>query len=128
RWGGTGRKRSRRGRRRGRRSCAGARGRTADYSRRPRLSWPAQSLPEVAAMFNRTALAVVIIAVAAGLGLVAAQRFFNQAEVPSQWPATTAVRRFEPARELPALSRRQSDGTALLPGGLHGPRALAYTA
>ncbi len=77
-------------------------------------------------MFNRTALAVVIIAVAAGLGLVAAQRFFQQAEVPSQWPQTSAVRLFEPAREIPPFSLRQSDGTDLLPGELHGHWTLVF--
>lgn len=77
-------------------------------------------------MFNRTTLLVLVAALAAGLGLWAAQRHFGAAPVATGWPQTTAVRLFEPARMLPAFSLRQSDGTALVPGELKGHWTLVF--
>lgn len=76
-------------------------------------------------MFNRTTLLVLIAAVAAALGLWAAQRHFGAVAV-SKWPQTQAVRLFEPPRELPPFSLRQSDGTALVPGELKGHWTLVF--
>ncbi|MDI9240316.1 SCO family protein [Lysobacter sp. LF1] len=76
-------------------------------------------------MFNRTTVTILIAALAAALGLLAAHRFFTPA-VPSSLPATQAVRLFSPPRELPAYSLRQSDGTALIPGELKGHWTLVF--
>ena len=76
-------------------------------------------------MFNRTTIIVLVVALAAGLGLWASQRYFAQAP-KAQWPQTQAVRLFEPPRELPAFSLRQSDGTQLVPGELKGHWTLVF--
>lgn len=76
-------------------------------------------------MFNRTTLLIIVIALAAGAGLVAAQRIWR-APAPPQAPALQAVRLFEPARTLPAFSLRQSDGTPLVPGELRGHWTLVF--
>lgn len=77
-------------------------------------------------MFTRTTLLVLVAALAAGLGLWASQRYFGAAPPATAWPATTAVRLFEPARTLPAYSLRQSDGTPLVPGELKGHWTLVF--
>ena len=64
-------------------------------------------------------------ALAAGLGLWASQRYFGAAPA-SSWPQTQVVRLFEPPRELPAFSLRQSDGTQLVPGELKGHWTLVF--
>lgn len=76
-------------------------------------------------MFNRTTVIVLIVALAAGLGLWASQRYFGPAPA-MQWPQTQAVRLFEPPRELPTFSLRQSDGTQLVPGELKGHWTLVF--
>ena len=76
-------------------------------------------------MFNRTTAYVLIAALAAALGLWAAQRYFGSPAGPV-WPQTTAVRLFQPARELPSFSLRQSDGTQLVPGELKGHWTLVF--
>lgn len=76
-------------------------------------------------MSNRTLIAVLVVAVAASLGLLAAQRYFAAAPA-SPVPETTAVRLFSPARTLPAFSLRQSDGTPLVPGELKGHWTLVF--
>ena len=76
-------------------------------------------------MVNRTTLVILIAAVAAGLGLLASQKYFGAQPVPG-WPQTQAVRLFQPARELPEFSLRQSDGTQLVPGELHGHWTLVF--
>lgn len=76
-------------------------------------------------MFNRTTLLVLAIALAAGLGLVAARLVFAPERAPDV-PATRAVRLFSPARELPAFALRQSDGTQLVPGELKGHWTLVF--
>lgn len=75
-------------------------------------------------MFNRNTLLVVIAALAAGLGLIAAQ-YLLQSQAPTA-PQTQAVRLFEPRRELPAFNLRQSDGTALIPGEIKGHWTLVF--
>lgn len=76
-------------------------------------------------MFNRTTLVILVVALAAGLGLWASQKFFGQ-PAHSAWPQTQAVRLFEPPRELPAFNLRQSDGTPLIPGELKGHWTLVF--
>ncbi|MFC0679171.1 SCO family protein [Lysobacter korlensis] len=77
-------------------------------------------------MFNRTIVYVLVAALAAGLGLWAAQRYFTSPAVTPSGPTTQAVRLFQPPRELPAFSLRQSDGTALVPGELKGHWTLVF--
>ncbi len=76
-------------------------------------------------MFNRSTVYVLIAALAAGLGLWAAQRLFNQPPAATG-PALQTVRLFKPERELPAFSLRQSDGTPLVPGELKGHWTLVF--
>jgi len=76
-------------------------------------------------MFNRTTLLIIVIALAAGLGLMASRHVFSPAPSNSL-PQTQAVRLFQPARELPTFSLRQSDGTPLVPGELKGHWTLVF--
>lgn len=76
-------------------------------------------------MFNRTTALLLVIALAAGAGLVVAQRVWNAPQAAPA-PALAAVRLFEPARTLPAFSLRQSDGTPLVPGELRGHWTLVF--
>lgn len=71
-------------------------------------------------MSSRTTAYVLVAAIAAALGLWAAQQYFAPPERTAEWPQTQEVRLFDPPRELPAFSLRQSDGTQLVPGELHG--------
>ena len=78
-------------------------------------------------MFNRTTAIVLVAALAAALGLIAAQRVFNAPPAAAApWPQTEAVRLFDPPRELPAFNLRQSDGTPLVPGELKGHWTLVF--
>ena len=76
-------------------------------------------------MFNRTTATILIAALAAALGLWAAQHQFGE-PAATRWPQTQAVRLFDPPRELPAFSLRQSDGTPLVPGELKGHWTLVF--
>ncbi len=76
-------------------------------------------------MFNRTTVTILVAALAAALGLWAAQHLFGAPAAPHR-PQTQAVRLFEPTRELPAFSLRQSDGTRLVPGELKGHWTLVF--
>ena len=75
-------------------------------------------------MFNRPVVIVLLVALAAGLGLLASRQFF--APAPAQQPALRAVKLFPQPRELPPFELRQSDGTQLLPGELHGHWTLVF--
>ena len=74
-------------------------------------------------MFNRTTLVVLVAALAAALGLWAAQGWFGQ---PAPAPTLQAVKLFEQPRPLPAFSLQQSDGTQLVPGELQGHWTLVF--
>lgn len=76
-------------------------------------------------MFNRTTLLILVAAMAAGLGLWAAQRYFG-ATGGSAWPETTAVKLLPQPRELPPFSLRQSDRTQLVPGELKGHWTVVF--
>ena len=76
-------------------------------------------------MFNRSILIVLVIALAAGLGLVASQRWFGRNDAPPR-PELQTVRLFPQARELPPFALQQSDGTQLVPGELHGHWTLVF--
>ena len=76
-------------------------------------------------MFNRTTVTILVAALAAALGLWAAQHLSGK-PAETRWPPTQAVRLFDPPRELPAFSLRQSDGTPLVPGELKGHWTLVF--
>src|SRR5690606_556310 len=76
-------------------------------------------------MFNRTALIIVVVALAAGLGLIAAQRLLSTPAASGQ-PETSAITLFPQPRELPDFALQQSDGTQLLPGELHGHWTIVF--
>ena len=75
-------------------------------------------------MFNRTIAFILVAALAAGLGLWAAQRWTGRHAAPG--PQLQAVRLFEQPRVLPAFSLQQSDGTPLVPGELKGHWTLVF--
>ena len=75
-------------------------------------------------MFNRTTVYILIVAVAMGLGLWAAERFHGDGG--DAGPALKAVRLFPQPRALPAFSLRQSDGTQLVPGELKGHWTMVF--
>lgn len=76
-------------------------------------------------MFNRTTAYVLIAAIAAAVGLWAAQGWFI-ASPRDHRPALKAARLFDPPREIPSFSLRQSDGTPLVPGELKGHWTLVF--
>ncbi|MET0717460.1 MAG: SCO family protein [Pseudoxanthomonas sp.] len=77
-------------------------------------------------MFNRRIGFILVIALAAGLGLLAAQKFFGARPAGPQRPETTSITLFPQARTLPAFSLRQSDGTQLASGELKGHWTLVF--
>lgn len=76
-------------------------------------------------MFNRNVGIIMLIALAAGLGLLAAQKFFAPAPVPGQ-PATETITFYPQPRPLPEFNLAQSDGTRLVPGELNGHWTLVF--
>ncbi len=75
-------------------------------------------------MFNRTVIVVLLVALFAGLGLLASRKFFAAPE--AQQPRLQAVKLFPQPRELPDFALQQSDGTQLMPGELHGHWTLVF--
>lgn len=74
-------------------------------------------------MFNRNTLIILAIAVGVGLALVAT-RFITPKPAPG--PAMQTVTLLPQPRTIPAFSLRQSDGTPLIPGELHGHWTLVF--
>lgn len=77
-------------------------------------------------MFNRKIGVILLVSLAAGLGLLGAQWFFGGKAAGVQWPETQAVTMFAKPRPLPAFSLRQSDGTQLTSGELNGHWTLVF--
>lgn len=77
-------------------------------------------------MFNKKIGLILLLALAAGAGLLAAQKFFGPASSASPWPPTQAVTLFPQPRALPPFSLRQSDGTQLASGELKGHWTLVF--
>jgi protein SCO1/2 len=76
-------------------------------------------------MFNRTVTLILVAALAAGLGLWAAQRWLAS-HGGDETPVLEAVRLFDQPRALPPFSLRQSDGTPLGPDELKGHWTLVF--
>lgn len=77
-------------------------------------------------MFNRTTLIILVVALAAGLGLLTAQKILSGPGATSGQPETRAISLFPQPRELPDFALQQSDGTQLLPGELHGHWTIVF--
>ncbi|MGY0559612.1 SCO family protein [Luteimonas sp. A277] len=77
-------------------------------------------------MFNRTTLIILVVALAAGLGLLAAQKILSGPGSTGAQPETRAISLFPQPRELPDFAMQQSDGTQLLPGELHGHWTIVF--
>lgn len=77
-------------------------------------------------MFNKKVGIILLLALAAGLGLLAAQKFFGPVQPAHAWPQTQAVTMYPQARPLPPFSLRQSDGTQLAAGELNGHWTLVF--
>jgi len=78
-------------------------------------------------MFNRTIGIILLIAVAAGLGLFAAQRFFvPSGDQPGAMTATRTATMYPTPRPIPDVSLRQSDGTELTLEELKGHWTLVF--
>ena len=77
---------------------------------------------------NKSILFVLAAALAAGLGLVAAQRYWpgQHAATPTAPPAMKAVRLFAAPRALPDYRLALSDGTALTPASLRGHWTVVF--
>ncbi len=76
------------------------------------------------AMFNRTTLLILLVALATGAGLVAAEYVYNR-QTPAG-PELTTVRRLSQPRELPSFQLQQSDRTQLIPGELRGHWTVVF--
>ena len=76
-------------------------------------------------MFNRTTAWILMAALAAGLGLLAAWQLFGRGG-ETKAPQLEAVTLLPQPRELPAFNLRQSDGTPLVAGELAGHWTLVF--
>ena len=76
-------------------------------------------------MFNRTTAWILVAALAAGLGLLAAWQLFGRGG-ETKAPQLEAVTLLPQPRELPAFDLRQSDGTPLVAGELAGHWTLVF--
>ncbi|MFC6839673.1 SCO family protein [Xanthomonas theicola] len=75
-------------------------------------------------MFNQNFGIVLVVALAAGLGLLLAQKHVGGGA--SAWPDTRTVRLYPQPRALPDFHLRQSDSTPLVPGELKGHWTLVF--
>lgn len=75
-------------------------------------------------MFNRTTLLILLIALATGAGLWAAEYAFDHSA--STGPELQAMRRLSTPRELPGFTLQQSDRTQLVPGELRGHWTVVF--
>jgi len=77
---------------------------------------------------NKTTLFLIAGALAAGLGLTLAQKYFHAPATPAAAPAPAlkAVRLIQPARALPDYRLTQADGSELTPATLRGHWTLVF--
>ena len=76
-------------------------------------------------MFNRNSIIILVIALAAGLGLMAGKRLFDGAASGSQHDSRT-ITWYNAPRPVPEFNLSQSDGTRLVPGELRGHWTLVF--
>jgi protein SCO1 len=76
-------------------------------------------------MFNRTTLVILCIALAGGLGLLAAQRYFTGGADAGR-PSLQVVQLYPQPRALPQLELQQADGTPLPTSALAGHWTLVF--
>ena len=75
-------------------------------------------------MFNRTTVLILLVALATGAGLWAADYFYDRRRVAG--PELQTIRILKPPRELPAFTLQQSDRTQLVPGELRGHWTVVF--
>ena len=75
-------------------------------------------------MFNRTTVLILLVALATGAGLLAAEYVYNRSEPAG--PQLQTMRRLPTPRELPAFTLQQSDRTQLVPGELRGHWTVVF--
>ena len=75
-------------------------------------------------MFSRNTVLILLVALAMGAGLVAAE-LVHRREAPAG-PALQTARLLPQPRELPPFTLRQSDRTQLVPGELHGHWTVVF--
>ncbi len=74
---------------------------------------------------SRSTLLVLVAALAAGMGLFAAQKYF-QPRVSAPAPALAAVRGIDPPRVLPDFKLQRADGSALTAASLRGHWTIVF--
>lgn len=79
---------------------------------------------EVTAMFNRTTVLILLVALATGAGLFAAEYLYSGRA--SAGPQLQSMRRLTTPRDLPAFTLQQSDRTQLVPGELRGHWTVVF--
>lgn len=78
-------------------------------------------------MFNRTTLLILLVALATGAGLMAAEFVFDRERAPAPAaPPMKTVRLMSAPRALPDFALRQSDRTQLVPGELRGHWTVVF--
>lgn len=76
-------------------------------------------------MFNRATAVILVVALLAGLGLWAGQKWLGHGDA-IRAPALQAVQLFPQPHALPPFNLQQSDGTPLIPGELKGHWTLVF--
>lgn len=78
-------------------------------------------------MFNRSVVIVLVVALAAGLGLLAGRHLFSRAgDTPAAAPALATVRLLPEPRPVPGFRLAQADGTPLEPAELRGHWTVVF--
>ncbi len=75
-------------------------------------------------MFDRKTLSILLVALATGAGLIAAEYVFDR--TPPKGPDLQTVRLLSKPREIPAFELQQSDRTQLIPGELRGHWTVVF--
>lgn len=109
----------------GLRGTRAARWMTGKYTGRA-VSWPhRKACPEnPTPMFSRNTVLILLVALAMGAGLVAAE-FVHRRQAPTG-PALQTARLLPQPRVLPPFTLRQSDRTQLVPGELNGHWTVVF--
>jgi len=80
--------------------------------------------PTEAAMFSRSIVIILVVALAAGLGLLAGRHLFSTGATPP--PELATVRLLPQPREIPSFDLAQSDGSRLQPSDLQGHWTVVF--